>query len=126
MSERPEMKTEDLAAKDLRPCSFCGGPIVPIFYCIDVRMAVVNAQNANQLLGMNQFFGGKPETMKIAEVFTPGADRLAAICDDPELKNRLFACVDCYTMKPLDLAIAAEKRNKSIEAESRASSADES
>ena len=121
MKDPRVIKTENIAARDIRPCDFCGGPIVPFFYVIDIRMAAFDAQNVNQLLGMNQFFGSKPESMKLAEIFTPGSSQLAAICDEPEMRQRVYACNECYLLKLTELYLAASAR-----AEARARAGDES
>ena len=104
------LETEAIPHDEIRPCDFCKGPITPFFYVFDVSMAVVNAPNANELLGMHQFFQGK--SLEMAALFSPGSREMATILNDPESRTRLYCCQDCLTKKLGCVCGAIEERNQ--------------
>jgi hypothetical protein len=50
------LKTRDIPIEELKPCLLCGGKIVPAFYEVTIRHAVINAKAVNQMLGLTQYF----------------------------------------------------------------------
>lgn len=69
-------------------------------------MAVFSQKNTNQVLGLNQFFGGA--ALGLAEIFAPGADQAVMVCEEPDGIDRLFICDTCLC-GDLNLAILSEK-----------------
>lgn len=114
----PAIKVENLGINDLHGCDFCKGAIHPVFYVIDIRAAAIDPRTANQFLGMHQYFEGKSPVL--AELFTPGCDAMASICDEPDARTRLFICMKCYPEKVPLLDEVAKSRTDEINAERRA------
>lgn len=95
---------------EIRPCDSCGGKIAPVFYVIRMSPAVVNSSAVNQILGLNQYFGGN--ALDLAEAMSPEPEVVKIAMDEKEHKQltvELRICQDCY-IKPISLAQLAEKR----------------
>lgn len=96
---------------DLRPCDNCQGKLVPTFYVVRFSQALFNARAANQVLGLNQIFGGS--AFGLAEAFAPNPDGAVMVFGDkdPSLQTELLVCQECFTMQPIDLARLSEERS---------------
>lgn len=95
---------------EIHPCDNCGGKLGPVFYVLRFSSAVVNAREANEVLGLTQYFGG---ALGLAEVMAPRDEvvHVAMDDDDPEIRSLMIEaiiCNDCYTSK-LVLGLVAEK-----------------
>lgn len=94
---------------EIRPCDACGGPIAPLFNLVRTTPALFNQRKTNEVLGLNQFFGGK--ALGLAEVMAPSPDVVTLAGDThPELITELFICNACMC-RPLVLGLLAEERN---------------
>lgn len=103
---------------ELRPCDACGGKLksdmAAGFYVVRFSLAIFKPQAVNQVLGLTQMFGG---ALGLAEAMAPESDVVIVAGDqEPQLMNELLVCMDCFLMKPLDIAILGEKRNHEIDA----------
>lgn len=91
---------------DLRPCDNCGGKIAPQFYVVRFSLALINADVANQTLGLTQMLGG---SLALAEVFASGKDAVIIAGEkDKTLLDEIYLCSDCYC-GDVNLAMLAEK-----------------
>lgn len=79
---------------ELRPCAKCGGKIAPIFYRVTIEGYVIDPSSANQVLALNQMFGGN--ALHIAETMAPNADGAAMLLQS---KSGLI-CADCFISRP--------------------------
>ncbi|SRR6266403_1868579 len=120
-----EVRTSGIPLSKTRPCDFCGGKIAPIFYVIEIKHAFFG-QGTNETLGMFQFFGGGTRNdgqdgkrFAIAEMFAPNSDRAIVVSEDERINTQLFVCQKCFMDKPLDLAVAAEKRSEELHDEEK-------
>lgn len=103
---------------ELRPCDACGGVIAPQFYVLKLSLAIIDAREANNTLGLTQMFGG---ALGLAEAMspTPNAVKIAGE-HDARLWDTLFLCRDCVLLKEdLDLGQLLAKRQDELEAEQR-------
>jgi hypothetical protein len=97
---------------ELRPCDNCGGVIAPMFYVVRFSIALFKKQAVNEVMGMTQYFGG---ALDLAEMFVGDDEVVRVAMDDQEtkmLRTELYICQECYLMKPLHLAVLAEKVNE--------------
>ncbi len=107
---------------DLRPCDSCGGALIgrtagyggqntQMFHVIRCTRALVHPQAVNQVLGLNQYFGGN--ALGLAEIFAPQPNAITVLVDkEPELQTELFLCEKCvYGSEGVDLLDLIEKRN---------------
>lgn len=98
---------------EMRPCDSCNGPIAPLFYVVRISVAGFNAQATNEVLGLNQFFGG--HALGLAEVFSPSPDPVKIGSDQfPELETRAFICSKCW-LADISLAMVTESVNRITE-----------
>lgn len=92
---------------NLRPCDNCGGEISPHFYIVRTSLAFISQKATNQVLGLNQMFGG--DALGLAEVMAPDAEAVKIAGDeDSKLMNEIFLCQICY-MDDVNLALLVEK-----------------
>jgi len=77
---------------DLRPCFFCSGRVTPIVIEIKASRHFIRPIEANQALGLAQYFQGN---LALAEAFTGHADVTVQI--EPEVS--VLACGDCFAEK---------------------------
>ncbi len=94
--------SNELKLSELHPCSACDGPLGGIFYILESNMAIINAQEANQVLGLTQMFKG---ALGLAETM---ASEDKPVKTESELKNRLLLCNKCY-VQPITIARLVEK-----------------
>lgn len=100
---------------ELRPCDNCGGPVGTTFNILRHSIVAVNAEKANRVLGMAQFFQGH---LGLAEVMGP-EDNPVIIAGEfnPVLWTDLFICQDCYYQKHLSIPSMMENRVNKIAAD---------
>ncbi len=107
----------EMRLSELRPCDLCGGAIAPIFYLVDVQVAVVDAQATNTTLGLRQALGG---SMVLADAMGPGGEvRLGG----PELTTRLFVCQGCHLSVGLARAAGIVSEREEAAAQKKAGAA---
>lgn len=96
---------------DLRPCDNCRGAVAPHFWVLRLTQAMVNARATNEVLGLNQIFGGS--ALGLAEVMAPAADDAVLVMGDkePQLVTTLFICSTCFLNGAVDLALLFEQVN---------------
>ena len=88
-----DLKIKKLGIRDLKPCSFCGGPLKGgIFRVITVQMADINPRAINAFLGTMQITG----SARIAEAMSPCDDAIEVLTE-PDATSTLFMCNDCQT-----------------------------
>ena len=88
-----DLKIKKLGIRDLKPCSFCGGPLKGgSFLVITVQMASINPLNVSAFLGTMKITG----SARIAEALSPCDDAIEVLTE-PELTSTLFMCNDCQT-----------------------------
>lgn len=56
---------------ELRPCSLCGGELVPVFYTVKIQQHDVKLDEIKKTAGLAQFFGGGGPGLKLAQVMGP-------------------------------------------------------
>lgn len=102
---------------DLRPCDQCRGAIAPHFYVVRLTQALINARVANEVLGLNQMFGG--QALGLAETMASAADDAVMVMGDkdPQLVTTIFLCPQCFLGGAVDLAILFERVNAATEAQ---------
>jgi hypothetical protein len=119
----PKPKTFGLKLSELRPCDSCGEKLVPFFHYIQIRHAIFNPKNANATLGILHGWGrtltdpDAKRALDIAETLSPGGDAAVDVLDEPDAMTTLFICSNCF-LKPLDLAMVAERRGHATQAKS--------
>ncbi len=119
-SQDKDLKVENLALRDLQPCGFCGGSIVPLFYLVDIRVGAVNTDARREFASMHTYFNEKAPAL--AELFTPHANEAAQVLDDREAGDRVFLCQTCAVDGLVDLRLAAERfREKAAARQARES-----
>lgn len=98
---------DTMKLSELRPCDSCRGALKNgIFYVVDVRLAVINAEEANAGIGLMRQLGG---SLALAEAMgaTPSPVKLMPL----ESATRVLLCQDCYVERlgePSERATAAE------------------
>lgn len=104
-----KVRTSGMRLSDLRPCSFCGGKIAPLFYLLEMKFAVVGA-GANRVLGLTAVLGGlSAQSLRVAEAMSPDTDTAIVVSEEPGTNHKFFLCQEC-SMKPIDLALAIERK----------------
>ena len=100
---------------NLRPCDNCGGAFKGgIFNVVRTSLAFVSPKAANQVLGLNQYFGG---ALGLAEAMAPEPDAVKiAMDEDKTLMTEILLCQECF-MSDLNYAILAEKVNDRLNKE---------
>jgi hypothetical protein len=93
---------------DLEPCmnSSCRGALTRGFVVLHMSHGLINGAAANQVLGLNQMFGGGPQlrALRLAEAFAP-ADPVIVFGDkDPSLYVTVILCQECWLMNDFNLA----------------------
>lgn len=73
---------------DLKPCAVCGGKLGMLFWVFDERVAAINEQRANALMGTVQILGGN---LVIAQAMTYTS--VAEMSSEPT--SRRFLCNEC-------------------------------
>jgi hypothetical protein len=91
---------------ELRPCDNCGGPIAPTFYVVSIDQALVHPKAANEVLGLNQMFGG--HALQLAEVMAPDAEAVKMVPGGP---TKIYLCIACCCTAGILLAALLEKRH---------------
>ncbi len=76
---------------ELKPCGGCGGPVAPAFFAVEVRQHVVNPEAVNQILGLNQMFGGN--ALGLAEVFSSHD----SVTEEPGGPVQVILCSACFS-----------------------------
>lgn len=89
---RDNATNKTMKLSELRPCDYCGGPLTgkdkrcPVFHVIDRRLATIDPVEANQVLGMTQYFQG---ALGLAEIMGPAdpvkvsyVTETALVCND--------------------------------------------
>jgi hypothetical protein len=104
---------------DLRPCFFCSGNIVPLFYLVRISAAIVLPKAAHRVVELTEIMGGMANTsaLHVAESLAPDADCVKILGDEErDLMTQLCICQECFTTKALCLATlmdpGAEKRTE--------------
>lgn len=93
-----------MKTKDLKPCDGCGGPIVPVFYRIQVEFnqVMVDVNAANAVLGTAMIFGGN---LRMGSLMSPDADVLINL-PGFSLKKDIWLCATCILSDDLSLSIS--------------------
>jgi hypothetical protein len=93
---------------ELKPCAKCGGAIEPTFYVVEFSQALIT-HAAREVLGNALILGGV-HSLPIAEALAPRPDDAVMVFGDkdPQLKNRLLICQECFLGGALDLAVMWE------------------
>lgn len=93
---------------EIRPCDACGGAIATGSYLLRLSLLVVSPRAVNQVLGLNQIFGG---ALKLAEAFAPDDNPVkVAGEEDPSLWTDALVCQRCALGAPIDLGLLLAKR----------------
>ncbi len=91
---------------ELKPCRNCGKMPVSHFYVVRTSMAFFSPKAAQQILGLNTYFGG---ALGLAELFSPDPEMIKiAGNENPILWTEYLLCMECY-MSKVTLAELAEK-----------------
>jgi hypothetical protein len=94
---------------DLKPCATCGGTIAPVFYRVRIDNILIDPQATNQVLGLNQVFGG--QALGLAEAMAP--------VDDVTITMHtvdVFVCNECFMDgKHLDEVYCSEDGKETAE-----------
>ena len=98
---------------ELRPCDFCGGPLIPQFYILQYKQAIFTPQT-QQMLSATQIMGG---SLVIAEALFPRADEAVLIIEDaPGIDSlEIIVCRKCFMEREIrfvDLMGVTEKLNQ--------------
>lgn len=101
-----KIQTSGIGMRELHPCDGCGGPLGPVFRVITSKVAALNKQNIDSVLGTARILGG---SLALAEVMAPGANAMAEVLENEEATDRLLVCMRCYCEKTL--AQIAEAKN---------------
>lgn len=80
---------------DLKPCFICGGKASPLFYLVRVQRHFIDPAAVNEVLGLNQMFGGN--ALRLAEAMSARGDRATQLVDQGEE----IICQDCLFTKPM-------------------------
>lgn len=56
---------------EFKPCDVCGGTLGMLFYRVTVEQKMIDASEANQVIGLSIMFAGR---LGLAEVMAPAAD----------------------------------------------------
>lgn len=111
-----KVRTSGMKLSELRPCSFCGGKIAPLFYVLEMKFALVGAGAANRVFGLAAILGGlSAQALRIAEAMSPDADTAVVVSEEPGTNHKLFLCQNCFMDGPIDLARAVERLRESEE-----------
>lgn len=79
-----------LPLSKLKPCKRCAGKMVPIFYTVELRIATIDKQDTDEVLGLNKMFGGR--ALGLAEVFAPSEP----IKIQKEPAGEYHLCAECH------------------------------
>lgn len=109
MVTKTEVKTEEIAIRDLRPCANCEGSVNPNFHEIRIRDGFINVRAVRGYLGMADGMGFGPA---ITDIMSPDAGRGASLMDEPNCTSRFFLCQDCFLLKEVNIAVLVEKVRK--------------
>lgn len=83
---------------ELRPCDYCGGALTgkdgrcPVFHVVDRRLATIDPREANQVLGLTQYFQG---ALGLAEIMGPLSDPVKV----SYVNETALVCNDCAIAK---------------------------
>lgn len=83
---------------DLTPCASCSGPLrkdtgIDLGFEVQFDRLLLNPSKTNQVMGMNQYFGG---ALGLAEMFTPSPECVECLSEATGAKkDKVFICTDC-------------------------------
>jgi hypothetical protein len=91
---------------ELRPCTVCGGNIVPLFYVVRITAAMVLPQAAHHVIELTEIMGGMANSaaLHVAEALVSDPECVKILGDEErQLWTELSICQECFTTKDFSL-----------------------
>ena len=96
---------------DLRPCDHCGGALGQMFITVRVSQTMIDAQEANRVLGTSLMFGH--QSLYLAETFCDENVVSTLGDENPELMTEILLCHECFYGNDFNLCVLVDKENRS-------------